>query len=265
MDEAPPSTTDTMTTEDPSSERRERRDQLLSAARAATGFMPDDEGEALYLAALRAGASFDGATFMEIGAWCGKSSVYLGAAAEETGAILFSLDHHHGSEENQAGWEHHDSTLVDPETGRIDTLPRWRRTLVGAGPGGVGDRDRRGLAHRRVPLVDTVGLLLHRRGPRRRAGLGRLPGLGAQRDRRRVVGHPRRVPRSRPTAGALPTTSGGPPSNPRSSSRTASAAPCGSCGGSERDRPARSPVLSSVPACPGPAWPARPGRQVRAR
>ncbi len=133
MDEAPPSPTDTMTTEDPSSERRERRDQLLSAARAATGFMPDDEGEALYLAALRAGASFDGATFMEIGAWCGKSSVYLGAAAEETGAILFSLDHHHGSEENQAGWEHHDSTLVDPATGTIDTLPRWRHTVVGAG------------------------------------------------------------------------------------------------------------------------------------
>jgi MMP 1-O-methyltransferase len=133
MEEARPSSTSTLGTEALTSDRRERRDQLLAAARAATGFMPDDEGEALYLAALRAGASFDGATFMEIGAWCGKSSVYLGAAAEETGAVLFSLDHHHGSEENQAGWEHHDSTLVDAETGAIDTLPRWRRTLVGAG------------------------------------------------------------------------------------------------------------------------------------
>ncbi len=114
-------------------ERRRRRDQLFGAAREATGFMPDDEGEALYLAALRAGASFDGATFVEIGAWCGKSSVYLGAAAEATDAVLFSLDHHHGSEENQAGWEHHDSTLVDPDTGRIDTLPHWRRTMIGAG------------------------------------------------------------------------------------------------------------------------------------
>jgi MMP 1-O-methyltransferase len=117
----------------PSDGRRNRRDQLFSAARAANGFMPDDEGEALYLAALRAGATFEDATFVEVGAWCGKSTVYLGAAAEETGAVVFSLDHHHGSEENQAGWEHHDTTLVDPDTGRIDTLPHWRRTLIGAG------------------------------------------------------------------------------------------------------------------------------------
>jgi predicted O-methyltransferase YrrM len=113
-------------------DRVDRRDHLLALARAATGFMPDAEGEALYLAALRAGATFADATFMEIGAWCGKSTVYVGAAAEETGACLFSLDHHHGSEENQAGWEHHDQGLVDPDTGRIDTLPHWRRTVVGA-------------------------------------------------------------------------------------------------------------------------------------
>jgi len=110
-----------------------RRDQLFALARKATGFMPDDEGEALFAAAARAGTTIDGATFVEIGAWCGKSAVYLGAAAEETGAVLFSLDHHHGSEENQAGWEHHDPTLVDPASGLIDTLPHWRRTMVGAG------------------------------------------------------------------------------------------------------------------------------------
>ena len=121
-------------------ERTLRRQQLFALARLATGFMPDDEGEALYLAALRAGASFEQATFVEIGAWCGKSTVYLGAAAEETGAVLFSLDHHHGSEENQAGWEHHDDSLVDPDTGRIDTLPLWRRTMIDAGLGGVGGR-----------------------------------------------------------------------------------------------------------------------------
>ncbi len=110
-----------------------RRRELFTLARAATGFMPDDEGEALYLAALRAGAVFDKSTFVEIGAWCGKSTVYLGAAAEETGAVVFSVDHHHGSEENQEGWEHHDESLVDPATGRIDTLPRWRTTIMGAG------------------------------------------------------------------------------------------------------------------------------------
>jgi predicted O-methyltransferase YrrM len=126
-----PSLSDPTTTEHRA--RTERRDQLFTLARAATGFMPDDEGEALYLAALRAGASFEQAAFVEIGAWCGKSGVYLGAAAEETGATLFSLDHHHGSEENQEGWEHHDHSLVDPDTGLIDTLPHWRRTMIGAG------------------------------------------------------------------------------------------------------------------------------------
>jgi predicted O-methyltransferase YrrM len=114
-------------------DRTERRHELFTRAQAATGFMPDEEGQALYLAALRAGASFEHASFIEIGAWCGKSTVYIGAAAEETGAVLFSLDHHHGSEENQPGWEHHDHSLVNPETGRIDTLPHWRRTIVGAG------------------------------------------------------------------------------------------------------------------------------------
>jgi predicted O-methyltransferase YrrM len=137
--------------------RADRREHLFSLARAATGFMPDDEGEALYLAALRAGASFEGATFVEIGAWCGKSTVYVGAAAEATRAVLFSLDHHHGSEENQAGWEHHDPSLIDPDTGRIDTLPQWRATVVNAQlersvVGVVGDSPTVS-AHWRAPLA----------------------------------------------------------------------------------------------------------------
>ena len=44
-----------------------------------------------------------------------------------------TVDHHHGSEENQLGWEHHDPTLVDPETGSLDTLPTFRRTIRRAG------------------------------------------------------------------------------------------------------------------------------------
>jgi predicted O-methyltransferase YrrM len=114
-----------------------RVDELVALARAARGFMPDDEGATLLAAAERAGVAFNdpaaGApVFVEIGAWCGKSTVYIGAAAERTGAVLFSVDHHRGSEENQAGWEHHDADLVDPVDGRIDTLPHWRRTVAGA-------------------------------------------------------------------------------------------------------------------------------------
>jgi len=115
----------------------DRAEELLALARDAKGFMPDDEGEALYRTALRAGTEGPVAgTFVEIGAWCGKSTIYLGAAAEATGAVLFSVDHHHGSEENQAGWDHHDPTVVDPRTGRIDTLPFWRAAVDGAGLGG---------------------------------------------------------------------------------------------------------------------------------
>jgi predicted O-methyltransferase YrrM len=114
-----------------------RLEELLTHARAAKGFMPDDEGMALFDAAVRAGrASAGTATVLEIGAWCGKSTVYLGAAAEITAAVVFSLDHHHGSEENQAGWDHHDDNVVDTTTGRIDTLPFWRRTVDDAGLAG---------------------------------------------------------------------------------------------------------------------------------
>jgi predicted O-methyltransferase YrrM len=113
-----------------------RREELFALARSTKGFMPDDEGQALFLAA-RAASTRPEATgvMVEIGAWCGKSTLYLGAAAEEAGATLFSVDHHHGSEENQAGWEHHDPEVVDPETNRIDTLPFWRRSVDSAGLG----------------------------------------------------------------------------------------------------------------------------------
>lgn len=120
-------------------DRAARVAALFAQARATRGFMPDDEGEALYEAARRAGleaaGTTPGPTFLEIGAWCGKSTLYLGAAAEETGALCFSVDHHHGSEENGPGWPSYDPDLVDPSSGRIDTLPRWRATIEAAGLG----------------------------------------------------------------------------------------------------------------------------------
>ena len=103
---------------------------LLAAARAAEGFMPDDEGLALNAAGLAAARL---GPLLEIGTYCGKSAIYLGAAAREGGTVVFTVDHHRGSEENQAGWEHHDERLVDPRTGRMDTLPWFRRTIEDAG------------------------------------------------------------------------------------------------------------------------------------
>lgn len=92
--------------------------------------MPEDEGMALYELGRRAAGV---GPLLEVGSWCGKSAIYLGSAAEEAGTVLFAVDHHRGSEELQAGWEHHDPAVVDPGTGRIDTLPHFRRTVDGAG------------------------------------------------------------------------------------------------------------------------------------
>jgi predicted O-methyltransferase YrrM len=106
--------------------------RLLEIARATKGFMPEDEGMALHDAASRAAASGLG-PLLEVGTYCGKSAVYLGAAAQEHGAVVFTVDHHRGSEENQSGWEHHDTEVVDPATGKMDTLPFFRRAMHEAG------------------------------------------------------------------------------------------------------------------------------------
>jgi predicted O-methyltransferase YrrM len=98
----------------------------LAHALAAKGFMPEDEGLALHRLARE---RLTHGPVLEVGSYCGKSAVYLGAAAREVGGTVFTVDHHRGSEENQAGWEHHDSSLVDDETGRMDTLPTFRRTI----------------------------------------------------------------------------------------------------------------------------------------
>jgi predicted O-methyltransferase YrrM len=105
---------------------------LQAAAEAARGFMPPDEGLALYAAAASVPADVTG-PLLEIGSYCGKSAVYLGAAARATGRILYTVDHHRGSEENQPGWEWHEPDLVDPTAGLIDTLPVFRRTIAEAG------------------------------------------------------------------------------------------------------------------------------------
>jgi len=106
---------------------------LRAAAIAARGFMPTEEGDALFVAGQEAAQAAPGAPFLEVGSYCGKSSVWLGAAARAAGTVLFALDHHRGSEENQEGWEWHEPDLVDPEVGRMDTMPWFRRTIHHAG------------------------------------------------------------------------------------------------------------------------------------
>src|SRR6201993_226739 len=97
--------------------------------------MPEAEGLALCEAAEEYAAT---GPVLEVGSYCGKSAIYLAAgvrAARKFGIRqqVVTVDHHRGSEEHQPGWDYHDPTMVDPGTGRIDTLPRLRATLAAAG------------------------------------------------------------------------------------------------------------------------------------
>ena len=98
--------------------------ELRDAAEAAKGFMPPAEGLALYAAA----AAYAGSgPILEVGTYCGKSTIYRPRRRARRPAVI-TVDHHHGSEENQPGWEYHDPGLVDPRTGLMDTLPFFRAT-----------------------------------------------------------------------------------------------------------------------------------------
>ena len=94
------------------------------------GFMDERESEYLYELALKASKK---GTCLEIGSYCGKSAVFIGEACKRNNAVLFSLDHHRGSEEQQPGQEYFDPDLLDEQTGLIDTLPFFRRTLLDFG------------------------------------------------------------------------------------------------------------------------------------
>ena len=90
------------------------------------GFLDPIEGEALYLYAKQ---YVKNDPCLEIGSYCGKSSVYLGSAVKENGQKLYSIDHHKGSEEQQPGEEYFDSDLINAEGNGIDTLPFFLETI----------------------------------------------------------------------------------------------------------------------------------------
>jgi predicted O-methyltransferase YrrM len=94
------------------------------------GFLDPEEGRALYRWALEASRL---GPCLEIGSYCGKSSLYLGCACRARGTILFSVDHHRGSEEHQPGELYFDAALFDYADFAVNTLPRFRDTLRRAG------------------------------------------------------------------------------------------------------------------------------------
>ena len=101
-------------------------DTIIKLAEKIKGFLDPEEGERLYEVAKA--AAFHGPC-LEIGSYCGKSAIYLGTACKERGSILFSIDHHRGSEEQQPGEAYFDPELFDSRAYAIDTFGMFRRTL----------------------------------------------------------------------------------------------------------------------------------------
>ena len=99
---------------------------LINVSRVK-GFLDEEEAKRLYVMAMEASKL---APCLEIGSYCGKSAIFLGTACKENNAVLFSVDHHTGSEEQQPGQEYFDPDLLDQETGKIDTLRLFRKTIV---------------------------------------------------------------------------------------------------------------------------------------
>ncbi len=110
--------------------------QLIESVK---GFLDEEEGRCLYDIALEASRL---GPCLEIGSYCGKSALYLAAACQKNNGILFSIDHHRGSEEQQPGEEYFDPDLADPQTGGVDTFSAFRTTI-----------ERGGLEKTVVPIV----------------------------------------------------------------------------------------------------------------
>jgi len=118
--------------------------QLPISPDEVKGFLHPDEGARLYELA---GASARLGPCLEVGSYCGKSTVYLGEACRAHNQLLYAVDHHRGSEEHQLGEEFHDADLFDKEVGAMDSFREFRRTV-----------DAAGLADTVVPIVATSAL-----------------------------------------------------------------------------------------------------------
>jgi MMP 1-O-methyltransferase len=115
----------------PVTERTRIRPEILALTRSAEGFLAEEEGLKLFELAKRSACR---APCLEIGSYCGKSTLFLAEGCRASGGhCVFSVDHHSGSAEQQSGQEYYNPKLYDPELGRINTLPYFVRNLFQAG------------------------------------------------------------------------------------------------------------------------------------
>ena len=115
------------------------------AAMDIKGFLDEDEGTRLYELAQEASSM---GPCLEIGGYCGKSTVYMGLGCKAKGSVLYSIDHHRGSEEQQPGQEYFDPELWDEPSGKIDTFRLFRKAIESSG-----------LENTVVPIVSTSELV----------------------------------------------------------------------------------------------------------
>ena len=90
------------------------------------GFLSEHEGSALFEYCEK---FCIGGVAVEIGSYCGKSACYLGYACKKNNSKLFSIDHHHGSEEQQYGEEYFDEDIYDFDEKRVNTLPLFLENI----------------------------------------------------------------------------------------------------------------------------------------
>ena len=103
--------------------------QLPIDIHSIKGFLDPAEGEALYQHVLATSAL---GPCLEVGSYCGKSTVYLGAAAKAANGLVYAVDHHRGSEEHQLGEEYHDPDLYDATAGLMDSFREFRKNMRAA-------------------------------------------------------------------------------------------------------------------------------------
>ena len=90
------------------------------------GFMPDNEGKAL-MAWAKIFSKIG--PLLEIGSFCGKSSIYLGLSAKEEDQVVFTIDHHKGSEEHQLNEEYFDYEIYDENLKTVNTFPLFLKNI----------------------------------------------------------------------------------------------------------------------------------------
>ena len=98
----------------------------LAKYRDIKGFMPEHEGKALYKWARKFS---EYGPLLEIGTYCGKSSMFLSEGAQANNQYVYTIDHHMGSEEHQVNEEYFDIEIFDELSKRINSFPLFLENI----------------------------------------------------------------------------------------------------------------------------------------